>query len=53
MLAGANLVGLAPMGRVDISRVVEPWRLRARDRSPIGDAVLDATLETVTGDNVG
>ncbi len=45
MLAGANLVDLALMGRVDISREAE---LIGGDRSPIGDAVLDTTLETVT-----
>jgi uncharacterized membrane protein YgcG len=45
LLAGATLVELALMGRVDISP--EPVRLIVRDRSPTGDAVLDATLETV------
>jgi hypothetical protein len=46
VLAGANLAELARMGRVDISRDRE--RFIVRDRSPTGDAVLDATLQTVT-----
>jgi hypothetical protein len=55
LLAGANLVDLALMGRVDISRAVKPIpflginrtvdRLIVRDRSPTGDAVLDAALQ--------
>jgi Golgi phosphoprotein 3 (GPP34) len=49
VLAGANLVELALMGRVDVSRKAE---LIVGDRSPIGDAVLDATLEAVTRETV-
>ena len=49
VLAGANLVELALMGRVDNSGKAE---LIVGDRSPIGDAVLDATLETVTRETV-
>ena len=45
VLAGANLVELALMGRVDSSRKAQ---LIVVDRSPIGDAVLNATLATVT-----
>ena len=55
MLAGANLVELALMGRVDISREVKPIRflginrtvdrLIVGDPSPTGDAVLDAALQ--------
>ena len=55
MLAGANLVELALMGRVDISREVKPIpflginrtvdRLIVGDRSRTGDAVLDAALQ--------
>jgi hypothetical protein len=55
LLAGANLVELALMGRVDISREVKPIRflginrqvdsLVVRDPSPTGDAVLDAALQ--------
>ena len=58
LLTGANLVELALMGRVDISRAVEPirflgipWDKRSVDRlivgdpSSTGDAVLDATLQ--------
>ena len=61
LLTGANLVELALMGRVDISRAVEPirflgipWdkrsvdRLIVRDPSSTGDAVLDATLQIAT-----
>jgi Golgi phosphoprotein 3 (GPP34) len=47
LLAGANLVELALMGRVDVSPEVKPVRLIVRGRSPIGDAVLDATPGTV------
>ncbi len=60
MLAGANLVELALMGRVDLARVVKPvrfegmpWddkvndRLFVRDPSPTDDAVLDAALQDV------
>jgi Golgi phosphoprotein 3 (GPP34) len=59
LLAGANLVELALMGRVAISREVKPipflystsWgnrkvdRLIVRDPSPTGDAVLDAAVQ--------
>jgi hypothetical protein len=55
LLAGANLVELALMGRVEGSREVKPirflginWqvdRLVVRDPSPTGDAVLDAALQ--------
>ena len=55
LLAGANLVELALMGRVDISREVKPIRflgidrtvdrLVVRDPSPTGDAVLDAAVQ--------
>jgi hypothetical protein len=58
MLAGASLVELALMGRVNISRAVEPvrfigipWDKRNTDRlvvsdpSATGDAVLDAALQ--------
>jgi uncharacterized membrane protein YgcG len=47
LLAGANLVELALMERVDISPAVEPVQLIVSDPSPTGDAVLDATLKTV------
>jgi hypothetical protein len=55
LLAGANLVELALMGRVEVSREVKPIRflginrqvdrLVVRDPSPTGDAVLDAALQ--------
>ena len=55
LLAGANLVELALMGRVEGSREVKPIRflginrqvdrLVVRDPSPTGDAVLDAALQ--------
>ena len=50
VLAGANLVELALMGRVDMD--ISRKELIVGDRSPIGDAVLNATLETVTRETV-
>ena len=61
LLAGANLVELALMGRVGISREVKPIRflginrtvdrLVVRDPSPTGDAVLDAAVQVaITGE---
>jgi Golgi phosphoprotein 3 (GPP34) len=59
LLAGANLVQLALMGRVDVSREVKPIRVgrihwdRKVDRfivcdsSPTGDAVLDTALQII------
>lgn len=50
-LAGANLVELALMGRVDISRDGDEGRrgrIVVRDQSPTGDDVLDSALEVVT-----
>jgi hypothetical protein len=49
-LAGANLVELTMMGRVDLSgegSAGKPGRLIVRDSSPAGDEVLDAALRTV------
>jgi hypothetical protein len=59
MLAGANLIELALMGKVDLvdagepvrfMRIVWSWkdgRLVVRDPSPTGDAVLDSALRMV------
>jgi hypothetical protein len=49
-LAGANLLDLTLMNKVDLSREGDqgkPGRIVVRDGSPTGDAVLDAALEVL------
>jgi Golgi phosphoprotein 3 (GPP34) len=54
-LAGANLVELTMMGRVDLSGAGgagKPGRLIVCDASPAGDEVLDAALPQAPGSGV-
>jgi hypothetical protein len=49
-LGGANLIELTMMGRVGLSDATDPGRpgrIIVRDRSPVGDDVLDAALGTL------
>ena len=52
-LGGANLVELTLRNKVDLTGEQDPGRpgrIIVRDPSPPGDAILDAALETVAGD---